>query len=132
MNTRAVNKSLIINNVPLEEIKITQTAVEVRIDDINERRYCITFKPYQAVKVITSDCFDKSILLDSDNYSFGRYKRYILEALDSEWINMMKSTLKSNDENAVFLETARHFILDLGDNILEIISTDIEIKEESI
>jgi len=127
MTTKIIDKSFIINNVPLDEMRITSNSLIINFDDINEKRCEIIFKPYQALKVTTADCFDKDILLINGNLETGRYQQHILEVENSEWIEELKNILLETDPNANFLEKARHFILDMGDNIIEIIATNIKI-----
>ena len=128
--TKIIEKSIIINNVPLEKISVEQNAVTIDFDDIYERRYKIQFIPYQAIKITTADCFSKDILLTSETLESGRYQRYILEIEDSQWIDQLKKTLKAVDKNAIFMEKARHFVLDLGDEIVEIVASDFELKQK--
>ena len=128
MITKIIDKSFIINNVPLDKISIEQNTVTIDFDDVNEQRYKIIFTPYQAVKVTTADCFDKDILLTSETLESGRYQRHILEVENSEWIEQLKKALKENDENATFIEQARHFIIDLRDKIFEIVANDFELN----
>ena len=90
MKTKIINKPLIINNVPLEKITFEQTTIIIEFDDINEKRFKAVFKPYQAIKVITADCFDKEVLLSDENLESGRYQRHILEVENSEWIKELK------------------------------------------
>lgn len=129
MKTKIIEKSFIINNVPLEKISIEQNAVTINFDDANEKRYKIMFKPYQAIKVTTADCFNKDILLTRENLESGRYQRHILEIENSEWIMQLKKTLKENDEKAAFMEKARHFIIDLRDNIVEIVAYGFDLDQ---
>ena len=129
MITKIIDKSFIINNVPLDEIIVEKNTVTIDFDDVNEQRYKIKFTKYQSVKITTADCFDKDILLTSETLESGRYQRYILEIEKSEWIEQLKKRLKENDENANFMEQSRHFIIDLRDKIIEIVANDFELSQ---
>lgn len=126
METKIINDMLIINNVPLEEVSISPNLLKIDLDDIDEKRRCVSFKQVQAFKMTTSDCFDKSVLIESGNYNCGRYKRHILEVLDSEWIKSLNETLILIDESADFLRKSHHYIIDCGDNIYEVVAWVIE------
>ena len=129
MKAKIINKSFIINNVPLEHISIEEYVIVIELDDVNENRYRMVFKPYQALKITTADCFDKDILLIRESFELGIYQRHILEVENSEWIMQLKKALKENDEDASFMKESRHFIVDLRDNILEISAVDFELSE---
>ena len=129
MITKIIDKSFIINNVPLDEIIVEKNTVTIDFDDVNEQRYKIKFTKYQSVKITKADWFDKDILLTSETLESGRYQRYILEIENSEWIEQLKKILKENDENANFMEQSRHFIIDLRDKIIEIVANDFELSQ---
>ncbi|MCH5163649.1 MAG: hypothetical protein J1F36_01385, partial [Clostridiales bacterium] len=59
----------------------------------------------------------------------GYYQRHILEVENSEWINQLKYSLMQRDEDATFMDKARHFIFDLRDNLIEIIAWNLEVNE---
>ena len=126
--TKIIEKSIIINNVPLGKISVEQNAVTIDFDDIYERRHKIQFTPYQAIKITTADCFRKDVLLTDETLASGRYQRYIPETENSQWTDQLKRALKEIDENASFMEHARHFVLDLGDEIEEIAASGYALK----
>lgn len=128
MMTKIIEKSIIINNVPLGKISVEQNAVTIDFDDIYERRHKIQFIPYQAIKITTADCFRKDVLLTDETLASGRYQRYIPEIENSQWIDQLKRALKEIDENASFMEHAGHFVLDLGDEIVEIAASGYALK----
>ena len=126
METNIINKSFQIHNVPLEEVNIKQSFVKITLDDINGNRHTVLFNPFQAFKTTTSDCFDKEILVESENYRGGHYKRHILEVKNSQWLNSLIDSLKLIDDSADFLQNSHHYIIDCGDNIYEVIAHNIE------
>ena len=125
------DKDLVIHEVPIEKICVSEGSIKIVVDDITEKRKNIIFKPYQAVKITTVDCADLSFV-DScpDMFASGTYKRYLLEKTESSWIPKLKESLA--DPNDDFLNKSRHFILHLGDNLVEIVAWDVNISEEII
>lgn len=103
----------------------------IEFDDVDGKRYKAVFSPYQAIKVTTEDCvdcMDVERFLKSESLSSGRYQRHILEVENSEWVKQLKKNLKENDDGATFMDSARHFILDLRDDLVEIIAQNFELS----
>jgi hypothetical protein len=103
---------------PLAHIAVEFPKIIVDADDDQERRIRIIFEPYQAMQVITSDCYDTPgglIIIPQT----------IVEIVDSEWIVDMKRALNLSDRTATFLEKSRHFLLPLQDDFLEIVAWGI-------
>lgn len=128
MMTKIIEKSIIIHNVLSEKISVEENTVTIDFDDIYEQRHKIQFIPYQAIKITTADCFRKDVLLTDETLASGRYQRYIPEIENSQWTDQLKRALKEIDENASFMEHARHFVLDLGDEIVEIAASGYALK----
>ena len=116
---KKVHEELIVHETPLEEIRIDSNSVTVELDDIDEKRRKICFRPFQAVRVTTMDCTD----LDAVPYT-----RYLWERMDSSWICSLEKQLLESESTDNFLKKSKHFILDLGDNLLEIIAWNAEIS----
>lgn len=108
---------LVAHTVPLEEIHIDLTSITVELDDINGKRRTVFFRPFQAVRVTTIDCVDLEV--------YGGYRGYLLECIDSPWIEDLQAQLVDSEDN--FLEKSKHFIMDLGDNLLEIVAWSVNI-----
>lgn len=104
MRAKIFDESLIIHTVPLAEVHVGQTDVRVEFDDIYEKRHTVVFAPLQAVRMNTTDCFDLEILVERVDLPENPYKRYILEVIDSPWIELLKRELKKRYENATFME----------------------------
>ena len=120
MIIKKTNDLLVIHETPCEEIHINSNSITIEFDDINEARRKIFFCPFQAVRITTIDCVDLDTVIVPESYSNGRYRRYLLECIDSPWIDNLKSQLVDSTDD--FLEKSKHFMLDLGDNLLEIIA----------
>lgn len=128
-NLKIIEKNLIVNNVPLENISVNGGKIVIELDDKSEKRYRLTFSPIQAQKIITIDCADSNSFFSEECLICGKYQRFLLEVVESEWIKQLKSDLKKNDENANFMDKSRHFVLDLRDIIVEIVAWNYEIEE---
>ena len=137
MKTKIIYKDFQIHTVPMERLIYDNDNVNDRyilLDDANEKRWKLKIKVFQALKITTIDCvcfelgdIDEECFVPSE--SFPLFKRHILEVIDSEWIKELKKSLSKNDPNADFMDKARHFVLPLYDNHIEIIAWDIELTE---
>jgi len=93
----------------------------VEADDYKESRFKIIFSPFQAMRMVTIDCFDFK-----DDISF--VPQTIVEVQNSTWIDELKRALKLIDPRSDFMTKSRHFILPLQDDILEIVAWGVEVK----
>lgn len=121
-------KEFEIHTTPLEKISIDGNTIDITLDDINEKRYHIVARPYQAIKIVTIDCVSSKDYYNEFCYRDGRYHRHILQIQDSPMIDELKRNL--TDEHATFLNDARHYVLPLQDNIIEFIAKEIIVREE--
>ena len=121
-----IDKELMIHETPLEKFYINEDSIKIVIDDICEKSKSLIFKPYQAIKITTVDCADLSFINSCpDLFSSGIYQRYLLEETESLWITKLRETLVNPNDD--FLIRSRHFILHLGDNLVEIVAWNVEI-----
>jgi len=109
-----------LHETPLAKIYSNMPCLSIECDDSIERRINIQFKPYQAFRLTTCDCFNPP----GDLHSFSCE---ILEVEDSSWIGELSRIAKSADQASDFMEKSRHFILPLQDEFLEVAAWDIEI-----
>ncbi len=104
---------------PLPIIRVEPPRIIVEVDDDQEKRIRFIFRPYQAMRLITDDCFrlppGLSIL-----------PQRVVEVIDSPWILELREALKRNDETATFMNNARHFLFPLQDDFLEIVAWDLQ------
>lgn len=107
-----------IHLTPLALIRIEGGRVVVDVDDEHEKRVRLVCEPYQAARVVTADCFN----LPSD---LAVTTGTIVEVHDSEWLANLSSALKRNDHTATFMQKARHFLIPLQDEFLEIVAWDL-------
>ena len=118
MEVKASSTEFEIDEVPLEKMYFgKEDEFIVEFDDVTEKRISLEFGSHQAIKITTIDCFDVNSLLIN-----GRLERRVLEVIDSEWVKELKKELWSHDHTATFMDKAHHYVLPLGDNIVEIIA----------
>lgn len=127
LKNRVVNKDFEINTTPLEKLVLDVYTIDIELDDVNEKRFNIKVKPYQAMKIVTIDCVSSKDYFNEYCFRDGRYHRHILEIEDSEWIKQLKQGL--TDKSATFLDDTKHFALPLQDIVIEFIAKDITISE---
>ena len=108
-----------LHTTPLAVVSVRDARVEVEADDINERRVSLVFQPYQALLVTTSDCFDPPGPMTPG---------VVVEVLQSEWVQKLKTQQARIDETATFMERARHFILPLQDDFAEVVAWSIKFE----
>ena len=110
-----------VHSVPLARVICDGPRIIVEADDLDEKPFKLIFSPHQAVKLTTVDCLclPKGLSIIGFN---------IMEVENSSWIEELKGNLSEIDANANFMDKARHFLLHLGDNILEVIAWDIVVE----
>lgn len=124
MENKVIFKEFEINTTPLEKMVLDPYSIEIELDDIEELRYKVIVKPYQAIKVVTIDCVSSKDYYNEYCFRDGFYHRHILEIDNSLWIQKLKKNITSSN---MFLDGVKHFVLPLQDIIVEVIAKDIEI-----
>lgn len=104
-----------IHTTPLAKVISSESKTFVELDDENEHRLRITFKPTQATRLITYDCFSLPDGLEIRS-------KNVIEVVDSPWIIELNKVLSSSDSSATFLDQSKHYLLPLQDNFLEVIA----------
>jgi hypothetical protein len=111
-----------LHTTPLASVQVKDSQVIADVDDELEKRFRLVFKPYQAMRMMTADCYHlpgRATLLPNT----------VMEVLESSWIADLIKNLKQVDETATFLRKARHFILPLQDDFLEVVAWNITVAE---
>lgn len=142
MKTKILFKDLQLNNAPFERLVFDSHNVSdkyVLLDDINEKRWKLKIKVFQALKITPIDCanlkffiggdFSNDCFDDKEGFPVPQFRKHIMEVQESEWINELKAKLNEVDLNADFMDNARHFLIPCYDNIIEIIGWDLELDE---
>ena len=107
-----------LHATPLATIRVEYPRVVVEADDAQERRFRLLFEPYQALRVVSEDCFETP-----DGLTV--IPQTVVEVKDSPWVRELQSVLARSDQNATFLAKARHFLLPLQDDFLEIVAWNV-------
>ena len=110
-----------IHTTPLARVVIEDSNAILELDDLDERRIRLIFRPYQAVQITTADCFEPpsggSVLPNT-----------VLEVRQSPWIRRLTEQQKRIDETASFMEKARHFLVPLQEDFFEVVAWDVNWK----
>ena len=125
MKTNVIMRDFEIHSTPLEKISIDSNSIEILLDDVAENRYKISAKPYQAIKIVTIDCASSVDYHNDYCFRDGRYHRHILLIENSDFLNTLREKTSENN----FLEKAKHFVLPLQDNIIELIAYDLNVEK---
>lgn len=112
-----------LNSSPLASVICNCPKVIVEADDVNEARIRLTFSPYQAIKMITFDCFDLP-----DGVSIIPHT--VMEIKNSQWLHELRIISKLTDCEAGFMDKAKHFLLPLEDDFLEIVAWSVEVEHD--
>jgi len=145
MKIKIVSKDFIMHNVPLERLVFDANSVKdtcLLVDDVNEKRWQISFKCLYALKLtdmdyagldfrkgkdFPDDCFEGST---EQNRIF---RKFIFEVEDSKWIKELKTkepeSALPKHKYASDVGKARHFLLLCYDYIVEIIAWDLELVQ---
>ena len=122
MNWIARNDLPRLHQTPLAEIRSVNNMLVVECDNEDEVRMKLVFKPYQAARMITADCYHVPRGLQRGES--GR----IYECQNSSWIAGLREALAQIDVTATFLDNAHHFYLPLQDEVLEIVALGVEVE----
>jgi hypothetical protein len=112
-----------LHTTPLAIVKADGIRVTVSLDDEFEKRIVLKFEPYQAVRVVTADCF-------SLPQAHTIIPQTVVEIRDSLWVQELKSVLKRVDHTATFMEKARHFLIPAQDEFIEVVAWEIKWEPE--
>ena len=126
MNIIVFKKEFEIHTTPLEKIFSDPYSISIEVDDINETRHRLIFKPYVAYRVTSIDCVSSKDFYNDYCFRDGRYHRHILKVENSEWINDLKS--KTGKLNGSFLNQVNHYVLPLQDIVIEVLANDIVVQ----
>lgn len=107
-----------IHSTPLARVTIRDSTVILEVDDLNEHRTRLCFKPYQAIQITTADCFESpggaTVIANT-----------LVEVRPSAWIERLTEQQKRIDETATFMKRARHFLVPLQDDFLEVVAWEV-------
>ncbi len=120
MNWVALDALPRLHETPLPVINVNPPRMTLEADDQAERRVRLIFEPYQAVRVITADCFDvpQGLMLS--------VPWPVFECLNSPLIAELKQILARTDVTATFMNDTRHFLIPLRDDFLEVVAREVK------
>jgi hypothetical protein len=108
-----------LHATPLADVYIKRPRyVVVELDDEQENRIRLMFTTYQAVRVITADCFSLSEEIDL-------IPQTVVEIVESPWVKELAEELWRADHTATFMQKARHFLIPAQDDFIEVVAWNI-------
>lgn len=111
-----------LHSTPLPTISIVPPKVQLDVDDAQERRVRLIFEPYQAIRITTSDCF----LVDEETEILPQT---VVQVEGSSWLKELKRNLSVVDEGADFLDQAKHYLVPLQDDFLEVVAWGVKAED---
>ena len=136
MKTKPIFNELQIHNVPCEKLEYADDGnICIWVDDINEKRWKLTFVDMQSLKITSMDLgynfnsndFNKYYYVDENHVR--RFRNHVLEIEDSEWIKALKLKAASNSDVFEGLNEARHFLIKFYDYEVEIIAHCVKVEK---
>ncbi|MBK6904531.1 MAG: hypothetical protein IPH04_17445 [Saprospirales bacterium] len=104
-----------LHTVPFPELRIGKGEITLSVDDVDEKRFQLVFKPFQAIRVTTVDCF-----LFPTKSGFIRGGVFIVE--NSPWVLELREALRQIDRTATFMDKAFHYLIPAGDDVIEVVA----------
>lgn len=97
-------------------------AVTIEGTDVDGKAHRLRFVTFQALRVTTIDCFavPKGLRLDTG---------LVMEVEDSTWLKELERSLRRVDVTATFLTRAHHYVLNTGDDVIEVVAHDLQHDE---
>ncbi len=124
MNIEIVTRVPEIHSTPLGKIFIDDGSSIVEFDDINEKRWRISFKTILGWRITAYDCFDLDRAFCEEAVEHGRNHRYILEIKNSDWIAELRQEMQKRNQPAEIADKAHHYLMILGEEVVEVAAWD--------
>jgi hypothetical protein len=119
MSLRVILGQLRLHATPLETLSVDGPSLTIEFDDVEEKRWRVSFRPYQALRLTTMDCiFIEPFVIN------GRYPSAVLEMIDSAWVRDLADVLREKDHAATFMNKAHHYVFPFQDRIVEVVAWD--------
>lgn len=110
----------------IRKILIENRKIIIEFDDVYEKRRKIQFYDYQGIKITPFDNQDLSISFCKECCVDKTYVKCLLENTDLTWRQELQKNLESRCRYNNIVTGYNHFVLDLGDVILEIVAKGYE------
>jgi hypothetical protein len=104
-----------LHSTPLAALSSKGSRVTITADGTDRSRLAFAFGPCQAIRVTTEDCFQRP-------HGGGFAQRVLMEVSPSAWIEELKAALAGIDSQATFLDQTKHYLLDAGDEVYEVVA----------
>lgn len=125
MRVRVATYDFEIHTTPLETFSFTEDGdFLIAFDDVDEKRVRIKFTGGgAALRITLIDCFDLAMLEVN-----GQFPRRLLEVVNSPWIRELATNFHQSNPYDNLMARVHHFILPLGDNVVEAAAWEYEIE----
>ncbi len=127
-----IREEIIIHTTPLEKIQFENDKLHLSFDDIALKRVHIEFLNILSFKSTYEDAWNADLLCKkcfyNDNDNHTRYRRNVYEIKDSTWLNELKK--QGEDTFQEDISMYHHFVLILGDKILEVVCEKLCIRND--
>lgn len=110
-----------LNTTPLATVTVDSPRVTVELDDENEARFRLVFEPYQAVRMVTADCYVPPV-------GVPLIANTMLEVIESSWVDELRASLRVSDAGADFMDKAHHYVVPLQDDFLEVVALRVTVE----
>jgi len=107
--------------VMLPTMTISDRVVRAVVTDVERQDVTLLFQPYQAVRLTTVDCF----LAPGD---LPRRLAQMYWSRSSPWLDELTAALAEVDHTADFMDSAVHFLVPAGDDVLEVVAWQVRIE----
>ncbi|MDE6241082.1 MAG: hypothetical protein K2M08_01530 [Anaeroplasmataceae bacterium] len=125
-------EEITIHTTPLEQIRFENDKLYVSFDDITLKRVHIEFSNILCFKSTYEDVWNVDLLCEkcfyNDNDNHTRYRRSVYEIKDSIWMHELKK--QGEDTFQEDISMYHHFVLILGDRILEVVCEKLHIQND--
>jgi len=125
MRTQVATYEFEVHTTPLEKFNFTEAGdFVIEFDNAEERRLQLIFKGGGvALRITLIDCFDLEKLKVN-----SQFPRHLLEIIDSPWIHELTTNFHKSNPYDNLMEQVHHFVLPLGDNVVEVAAWEYEIR----
>lgn len=125
---RISNDNFIINEVPHESFYSKENDFILEVEDVNCIKHKITFYKYSVLKIMFEDVVDLSRYF-SNNGQYEFCLNYILEIENSSLIAQCKKQAFKNSTSFGNRIKYHHYVLFVGDYVIEIVAHSYIIKK---
>ena len=111
------------DRVASPDVQVSDGSVRVALLDGHGRPLTLRFRPYQAVRLTTVDCYRRP-------EGMPHRPERVYWAAASPWMDDLRQRLAELDPHADFMERAVHFLVPAGDDVLEVVAWRVHVEHD--